>query len=239
MCTVNASVTFNTPVPPDRLKPLVATLPYNRGEQKHIKQSVKNATLFQIFKAEENKTEQSRELRRDRDEYFDILRREKQEADALRNFAVTRIQAIYRGWKCRHKKGKGNSYIRRRKRKRIHSQNDMQDELCSLASQLGLPPIEGLSLEARSKSSRRKDKIMNAASFIITRFFCMIVNRKLALIRVEQRKMEIRDKAARIITKAVRYVKVKNFVKRCESYKRENMAVKIQCRARMFQARER
>lgn len=114
----------------------------------------------------------------------------------------------------------------------------MQDELCTLAAKLGLKPIDGLNLETRSKTSRRKEKIMNAAAFRLHRFFDMILKRSRARKRVFARREEIINSAAKIITRAVRYVKMKKFVKRCDNIKKQQMATKIQCRTRIFHARE-
>jgi len=79
---------------------------------------------------------------------------------------------------------------------------------------------------------------MNAAAFRLHRFFAMILQRARARRRVEERKEEIINYCARIITRCVRYVKVKKFVKKCENVKRQQMAIKMQCRIRIFHARE-
>lgn len=236
MCTVNASLLFNVPRPADSLKPLTATLPYKTTKQQSIKKKVQNETLFQQMLNGENKQRMEKELKRDREVFFAELRKEKVEVEAKRNASATKIQALFRGYRKRRNPAK---YVRHKKRRKVHSQNDMQDELCTLAAKLGLKPIDGLSLETRSKTSRRKEKIMNAAAFRIHRFMDMIFQRSRALRRIEERRMEILNQCARIITRAVRYVKVKKFVKRCEIVKREQMVIKIQCRTRIFQARER
>lgn len=235
MCTVNASLLFNAPRPADSLKPLTATLPYKATKQQTIKKKVPNETLFQKLINSENIQRMDKELRRDREKYFAQLREEKQLTEEKRNKAATKIQALFRGF--RKRKGPVK-YIRRKRRIKVHTQNDMQDELCTLAAQLGLKPIDGLSLEARSKTSKRKEKIMNAAAFRLHKFMDMITKRSLARKRLQERREEILNRAARIITRAVRYVKVKKFVKRCENIKRQQMALKIQCRTRIFQARE-
>ena len=235
MCTVNASIPVNMIPPPDKLKPLSAKLPYGKSGQYNLKKKVKHSTLFQEMMMTENQHRIEKELRKDREEFFAQLRKEKQVIDIKRNEAAVKIQALYRGFRMRRRPVE---YTRRRKKRRVHSQNDMQDELCTLAAKLGLKPIDGLSLETRNKTSRRKERIMNAAAFRLHRFFAMILQRARARRRVEERKEEIINYCARIITRCVRYVKVKKFVKKCENVKRQQMAIKMQCRIRIFHARE-
>jgi hypothetical protein len=236
MCTVNASLLFHTPKTPENLKAITAVFPYNETKQQNIKKKVPNETLFQKLINGENKERLIKELKRDRALFFSQLHQEKVEVEAKRNKAAVKIQALFRGYRKR----KGPiKYVPAKKKKRVQTQNDMQDELCTLAATLGLKPIDGLSLEARSKSSKRKEKIMNAAAFRLQRFFGMILQRALAQKRLADRRCEILNQAARIVTRAVRYVKVKKFVKRCENVKRQQMATKIQCRTRIFHARER
>lgn len=235
MCTVNASVLINVPPPPDKLRNLTAVLPGNRSSQRNIKKKVKNATLFQNLILSENQQRVDFDLKRDREVFFFQLRKEKRDMEYKRNAAAVKIQALFRGFRKRRKPA---SYIRIKKRKRVHTQNDMQDELCTLAATIGLKPINGMSLETRSKTSRRKEKIIAAAAFRLHRFFSMILQRSRARKRLIERREEILNYSARILTRAVRYVKVKKFVKKCDSIKRQQMALKIQCRVRIFQARE-
>lgn len=235
MCTVNASVLIKIPPPADKLRDITATLPGNRSGQKSIKKKVKNATLFQNLILSENQRRVDFDLKSDRDAFFYQLRKEKMMSEAKRNVAAVKLQALFRGFR---KRRRPTTYIRNKKRKRVHTQNDMQDELCTLAATLGLKPIDGLSLESRSKTSRRKERIMVAAAFRLHRFFDMILQRSRARKRIAERREEILNWSARVITRAVRYVKVKKFVKRCENVKRQQMALKIQCCARIFQARE-
>jgi len=235
MCTVNASIPLHLVPPADKLKPLTAKFPYGKSTQQTLKKKMKHTTLYQDMMMTENQHRVEKELRKDRETFFAQLRQEKMEVDARRNAAAVKIQALFRGFR---KRRRPVEYIRRRKKRRVHSQNDMQDELCTLAAKLGLKPIDGLSLETRNKTSRRKERIMNAAAFILHRFFAMILQRGRARRRVEERREEIINFCARIITRAVRYVKVKKFVKKCENIKHEQMALKIQCRTRIFHARE-
>jgi hypothetical protein len=234
MCTVNASVNFNVPPPPDKLRPVMAVFPYAAQNGKTLKAKVRDPTLFQTLKLNENIQLLTVELKKDKEKYFQRLRDEKNSFDSLRNAKAVKIQALFRGYLKR----RPTSYIRRRKRRIVHSQNDMQDELCTWAAGLGLKPIDGLSLETRSKTSRRKEKIMNAAAFRLHKFFDMILQRARARLRCAARREEIVEKCARVITRAVRYVKVRKFVKKCNTVKEQQSAVKIQCRARIFQARE-
>ncbi len=104
-------------------------------------------------------------------------------------------------------------YSRKRKVVVVLSQNELQDELCRMAATLSLSPIAGLSLEARSKTSRRRNRIENAAAFRLQKFFRMLYERSMARFVVDARKRDLIQRSAKIITKAVRYIKTKNFVK--------------------------
>lgn len=232
MCTVNSSINFDVPPPPDKLRPLIATLPY-KGIQ-NVK-PLKPPTRFQNYQNAQNKRQLVDEMRRERDAFINKLLSEKKELEQRKNFAATKFQAIFRGHKVRPKY---TCYVPKTKRKIIPTKNDMQDELCQMAADLGLKPIDGLSLETRGKTSRRRDRIMNAAAFRMHRFMSMIYQRSLARKRMEERRQEIFNISACILTRAVRYVKIAKFAKRCEVIRKNQMALKIQCRTRVFLARE-
>lgn len=233
MCTINTAHPIDLIKPPDKLKPLHATFKY--GKVKGISQPTKNNTLFQKLKAIEIKRDKDEQLKLDRDEFFRKLNAEKNDKDERCNFAAIKIQSTFRGFRARPKT---YSYIPKIKPKIVLSRNAIQDELCKMAASLSLKPIRGLSLEERSKTSRRRHKIETAAAFIIQRFFKMLYEKSMARIVLQTRREEIVHDSARIVTKAIRYVKMKNFGRRSMVVKHHRMSIKIQCRVRIFLAKK-
>ena len=61
----------------------------------------------------------------------------------------------------------------------------------------------------------------------------------MARVVVETKKAEKLHKSAKIITKAVRYIITKKFVKRVDHMKRVQLATKIQAKVRQYQAKAR
>ena len=238
MCTVNASVNFGVPPVPDKLQPLEAAFPYKKTQRQNpMKAKAKHNSIFEKFIMDGNKSVLNEELKRDKEEFMSKLQAEKNGLDSRRNSACVKIQALFRGYSGRP--ASTSTYIPKRKLKKAPTQIQMHDALCGMSDQLNFKPIVGLSLEPRSKSFRRRERFLNAATFRITRFFKMITARSLARVVCEQKKMEIKDAAACTITRAVRYMKVKKFVKKCETVKRAAAVLVLQCSFRVFTARHR
>lgn len=229
MCTTNTARMASNPRVSASTEPLLVALPYEKV--KSFAGAFKATTRFQKLKGEAINGQKMNELRQDRETFYYRMLRERQDVNALKNRAATRIQAAFRGFRSRPR---NHAYHPQRKRIPNYSQNDMQDELCTLASLLHLPPIPGLNLEARTKASKRKLRIENAGAFRIQRFFKMILCKKMALVVVRNKVFEKRNNSARTITKAVRFVITKKFVKRVDLIKRERSAIKIQAYVRRF-----
>jgi hypothetical protein len=237
MCTTNTTNISHSGAKGKMLpnsKPMLAVLPYEK--MKTLVGPYKATTRIQKIKIDNIMRQKMDDLRRDRDAFYYELLRERDELNALKNQSATVIQATFRGFCARPR---NHSYIPQKKNIIVHSQHDMHDELCNLAAMLNLKPIPGLSLEARSKASKRRLRIENAAAYRVQRFFRMIGNRKLALVVIRAKIKENQNNSARIITRAVRFVITKKFVTTVEIIKRERSAVIIQSYVRMFQGRER
>jgi hypothetical protein len=211
----------------------MATLPYDKIGQLPMSGQRKGGTLFQKFRAGENIERKNVDLRREREDYMRKLFLDKKERDDKIYRAAVMIQKIYRGFKVRPR---SYSYVPRRKKKKVFTQNELHDVLCEMAGKLELKPIAGLNLESRVKASKRKQKIENAAAFIIQRFIRMIFQRSMALIVVKTRKLDQINKSARVITRAIRFLKTKNFVKRAEIVKKGRCVLKLQCAYRKWRA---
>lgn len=232
MCTSNTIGAYHGSKR-EKLKSLVATMPYEKS--KTINGPIKGATLYQKMRVNDITVRKTEELKRSRDEFVQKMKREKYEKDIFKNIAAAKIQALFRGFRARPKK------IDHRKPKKtvILTQSELYDELCAMAAKLDLPPIPGLSLEARSKASKRKRKIETAATFRIQRFFKMLVARRKARARLDLRRIEIVDDAARRITKFFRFIKNREALKRYEQKKKGRLLLMLQCGERVRQARAR
>lgn len=230
MCTSNTIEAYQSSKR-EKLKNLVATMPYEKS--KTLNGPVKGATLVQKLKVQSITARKTEELKRQRDEFVSQMKREKYDKDKLKNKAATKIQAAFRGFRNRRKK------ISSRKPKPpvVLSQSEIYDELCAMASKLELPPIPGLSLEARSRASRRKRKIENVATCRIQIFFKMLVAKKKAKEKLRQRSVENVDRAAIRITKFFNYIKDKNAMNRFLEMKKNMLAIKVQCAERIRQSR--
>jgi tetratricopeptide (TPR) repeat protein len=234
MCTTNSALpeVNHLPPPPSEAN-LVASFPYDKISLPPSAGQKKGATLFQKFRAGENIERKNVDLRREREDFMRKLFSDKVERDETLYIAAVKIQKIFRGYRIRPR---NYSYLPKRKRRKVYTQNELHDVLCEMAGKLEFKPIPGLTLESRVKASKRKQKIENAAAFIIQRFMKMIFQRTMALIVVKTRKVEQINKSACIITRAIRFLKTKNFVKRAETVKKGRSAIKIQCAYRRWRA---
>ncbi len=233
-CTTNTPFPIDElPPPPESVKQITATLPYDRPLAGLVG-PMKCTTKFQKYKVDDSIVRKMAELKRDRETYFRRLQQEKLESTTRRNRAATMIQAAFRGYRVRPKK---NLYVPKKKPKVCLSHFELYDELCKMASELNLNPIPGLSLESRTKASKRKVRIETAAAFRLQKFFRMLYQKSMAKIVVMKKRQDRIHKAAMVITKAIRYVITRKFVKRVDHMKRVKSSIKIQCKVRQFRAR--
>jgi hypothetical protein len=233
-CTTNTPFpVLDLPPPPEKTKQLVATLPYHKPYAGLVGPS-HATTKFQKFQGDDTVVRKMAALKRDKETFFRKLEHEKHTIAQRRNRAATKIQATFRGYRARPNK---HYYVPKKKPKAFLTHLELYDELCQMAANLKLDPIAGMSLEFRTKASKRRQRIENAAAFRMQRFFRMLYQRSIAqLILLLKRKDKI-NRAARVVTKAVRYVITKKFVKRANIVKHVKMATKIQCCLRCYQAR--
>lgn len=230
MCTTNSATAY-LPAKRDKLKALVATMPYERS--KSITGPLKGATLFQKMKVNDITLKKTEELRRSRDEFVQKVKREKFELDKIKSRCATKIQAVFRGFRVRPRKEKRPLKV---KEVVVLSQSEIHEELCVMAAKLQFPPIPGLNLEAKSKASKRRRKIEAAATFRIQRFFKMLLARKRARDRLREKREEKKNIAAGYITRFFRFAKVKKAASRREEIKKSLLIVKLQCSERVHQS---
>ena len=239
MCIVNTNKTLpksslDHPRYRSSLKP-IATLPYKFNSKPKLPEG---NTDFVSFRNVEYKEKNCLELKKERDLFFQKLSKERNEKTYRENISIVKIQAIVRGYLVRPR-------IKSRQRKvsvpyfvpggQISNEVQLiQNELCGYAQMLGLKPIPGLSLEARAKHNRRREKIILAASIRISTFF------KLTLIALRARKTattakkNIQERAAMILQKFFRYVRREIAKRKTHSRLRERAVLKIQTRFRIF-----
>ena len=147
--------------------------------------------------------------------------------------AATRIQALYRGYYSRP------NIHRNKRRKKIIIMNSYQMKafLCTLTKKLKFKHIPGLTLKMKATGSRQKIRIENAASYIIQRFFKMIVARKKAREIMTTEKSCRSRRATYVLTKfLVAYVSAIKFGHVLKKKKR-TACILIQTRMRIFLAR--
>jgi hypothetical protein len=227
----------------EALKPVfTAKLPYPKmrsGSVADIKQTPGFiGTGWQTVRINDIKSVKTNDLKRDRNQYFDKLAEEKALKDAARTKSAILIQRMFRGYSKRISMGRIKIfYSPKHKRRFVTSQINMQDDLCRLFAKLPLKPIDGLNLEPRSKTSRRKARFENAAAYRLQRFFARIVAMVKARRLVAVKKEQFVDKCARICTRAIRFMRTKLFTKKCMVLKANKTSVKIQCAFRTFRAK--
>lgn len=234
VCTTNTYMYESiAPDPPAAERQLYVTLPYTKESSLSMLTNDSKTTRYQKLKLEDIKLRRTFELRKDREAFLWKLHQEKSDKERRLYRAAVQIQAVFRGFRVRPR---NYSYIPRTKKKENLGQNELHDELCAIANRINLAPIPGLSLESRSKASRRKLKIENAAAFRIQRFFKMILYRSMALIVVRKKKHELFDTCARVITRSIAAMKQKKFIKRVEIIKKDRSIIKLQCCFRRYKA---
>lgn len=220
--------------PKSRKMKAYATLPYNESVRPPLPQG---DTFLSKFHSVEIKKAKSDELKEERRIFLQKLEIERVQKKRQESKAAIKIQAIIREFLVRPRPER----IRKLSYPTIKlfspSSDEvrlLQDELCSYAVKLGLKPIPGLSLEARSKHNKRKNQIEYAASLRIQSFFRMV----LAILKVrkaaQNARIRLHHNSATRLQKFFRYVLwlIRKCKKRDES--RELAAILIQTRYRMF-----
>jgi hypothetical protein len=238
MCIVNthkalAKSTLDVP----RYKSLkpIATLPYKLNSKPKLPEG---NTDFSSLRNVELKEKCGQELKRERDRFFQKLDRERNEKTYRESVSIVKIQAIARGFlvrprtKPRRKKVTVPTFV-----PGASVSNEVlqiQNELCSYAQMLGLKPIPGLSLEARAKHNKRREKIILAASIRISTFFKLTLIALRARKTADTAKKNIQERASVKIQKFFRFVRREIVKRKTQSYKRERAVLLIQTRFRMF-----
>jgi hypothetical protein len=238
LCVINTQK--STPATHDlprykTLKP-IATLPYKSNQRPKLPDG---KTDFSALRNVELKEKSGNELKKERDLFFQKLHQERNEKTYRESLSSVKIQAAARGFLARPR------IKPRRKSKAIvpflvpgapisNEVQEIQNELCSYAHLLGLKPIPGLSLEARAKHNRRREKIVLAASMRISAFFKLTLVALRARKTVKIAKLNIQERASIKIQRFFRYVHRAIAKQKSQSILRERAVLKIQTRFRIF-----
>lgn len=221
---------------PEKGSPFRANLPYKKSPSKL------GAVLFadtQWTKLQLAKTQRERNSRlvMERNYFMNELHLERSDEEWHRHFSVVKIQALFRGFRCRPRSLEQREMQHKRMRV-FNSVEEIRKELVAHARLLRLGAIKGLTLEPQDKESRRLRKIVFAASLRLQRFFKMLRARNKARRRLVERWTEIRNKMARRLVHFFKYVFMVSFTKKAEKVKRGAKAVVIQTQVRSFLARK-
>ena len=217
------------------LKP-IATLPYKINNKMKLPEG---NTEYLALKTVEIKEKHNLELKKERDLFFYKLEKERTEKTLRERFYIIKIQAIVRGFLVRPRT--------KTKKKMLpiipirfisgfipEELQKLQNELCSYSQLLGLKPIPGLSLEARSKHNKRREKIILAAGIRIASFFKLTLLALRAKKTAEIARQNIQNRAAVKIQRFFRYLLRKAIKRKKQNIKRERAVLKIQTRFRIF-----
>jgi hypothetical protein len=184
-----------------------ATLPYNAAKMKPpVPQT---HTYLSKYQAIEIKLMKGEEFKEERNQFFRKLEFNRRQKQFLETNAAIKIQALVRGFLIRPRPERIRKILYPPLKICCSTSNEarsLQDDLCAYAVHLGLKPIPGLSLEARSKHKKRKNQIEYAASLRIQSFFRMII----AILKVRKAAQEARvrlyHKSAIRLQRFLRYV---------------------------------
>jgi hypothetical protein len=230
------------PEPPiSRKSKLLATFPYQQNGKlmRPPTPGPGSETYLSKFHTVELNHAKGLLLKEEKKIFFRKLEKDRYEKKRKETSAVIRIQALVRGFLIRPRPERIRTVVYPPLKICCSTTNEarlLQDELCSYAVFLGLKPIPGLSLEARSKHNKRKYEIEYAASLRIQSFFRMII----AILKVRgaahQARQRLFQKSAVRLQGFFKYVlwKVKKLKKQDES--REIAVIKLQSHYRRFRA---
>jgi hypothetical protein len=239
MCTTNTPSVYKVPgeLPSFQKEKADATLPYKHNL---ATKPPKGNTAFTLYKNIESKNSRSNDMKRERDEFFGKMERDRREKMERELVAVVKLQAFVRGilvrpWPEETRKSKKPPIIQVGMSSSAVVQK-IQDELCSYSVHLGLKPISGLSLENRYKQNKRRNRIELAAAMRLQSYFRMIKCIMLTRRRLTKARETMKQRASLVITKFFKWVRRVAEYHKMQNANRNSSVVKIQTRFRMFVA---
>lgn len=237
MCTTTTSSEFfEENVPRKKFaKALNVALPY----KKHLcleEISHKNVTPFQGMKNSETIKQRDKLLKLEREEFMRKTAYDRMMKLKAERLGATKLQSLFRGYASRPKIA---SNRRRPKGPRVLSPEELRNFICDLTSKLNLSHIQGLTLKMKTKNSRQRYRIENAAAFRIQKFFKMLVARRKAKIYMAKVERKKHFAALSVLRRVLRhFAQIIRKRKDLEAFKRA-CCIKIQSSIRIFEARRR
>ena len=236
MCTTNTYKVFDVRSFGNEA---IAHMPFLKSKTLQMPVPLKSATLMQKLKVIENRNRRNLILKQEREEYlFKLNFEEERKKDEL-NRAATLIQTQFRGHRCRPLQKRRDPYVRVKFVIKKITLSEMHESLCEMAHNLNLKPINGLNLESKAKTSRRKAKIEAAAVFRLVRYFRMLRAKFVARREMKAMQYERVDRMARTITRFFRFIKMKKWNKNLQKENQTKAAYVLQNSYRCFAARKR
>ena len=174
----------------------------------------------------------------ERDNYFLELYAEKQAKDDMDHYSATLIQAAFRGWITRPRRGHFARTPPRSPGLKFRTwkfaPHEIADELCEHAEKLKLSKITGMTLEPRNKASKRKIAMQKAALRRIVILFRMVVARTRAKRIVAIKKQEKNDKLSKRVSRFFRWIFAKSFTRKAMAHKKNKCATVINNKIRQY-----
>lgn len=239
MCTTNTASFYKVPgeLPSFQKEKADATMPY---KQNIVPKVPKGNTSYTLYKNIELKNTRSDDMKKEREEFFGKMERDRKEKMERELIAVIKIQAFARGilvraWPEETRTSKKPPIIQ------IGVSNStvvqqIQDELCNYSVKLGLKPISGMSLENRNKQNKRRNRIELAAALRLQSYFrmlkCVMITRR----KLNAARRTMKQRASLVITKFFKWVRRVAEYHKNQNAHRNYSVVKIQTRFRMFVA---
>ena len=196
-------------------------------------------TKFEQLRGLDAHNQRCQSLLSERDDFFLSLYAEKKANEDMKDYCATLIQAVYRGYSKRPRRSYSWSAPRSpglKFRAWRFAPNEIADELCTLATQVKLQPIHGMSLIPRNKANKRERDIKISARRILVFFFRMIVARGKAAMYVARVRRDKMNNMARRIVRFFRMVFAKAFTFKVMQNKKARCATKINNAARRYLA---
>lgn len=235
MCTINTEkIKHDVPMPKKfkNVLGLTASLPYSKEFRLSETVIEKDPTPFQKLKFRGHRKALNDELKRERLEFMDRIQTDKVRKLAVEYRAAQIIQSLFRGYRKRPVKESRGIYEMRRYRPIQPSRKELQFELSSLASQINLRPIRGLTLSSpakqRSSRSKRYDELDTAAAIRLQCFGRMIIAKRKVRSKRSRKRFEDVTTAIQIIGRFIRYSHKVGQQERLEQIERGKAAKVIQ-----------
>ena len=210
VCTINSEkIKQDVPLPKKfkNVLGITATMPYTKEFRLADTVIEKDPTPFQKLKFRGHRKALNDELKRERLEFMDQIQTDKVRKMAVEYRAAQIIQSLFRGYRKRPFKESRPIYEMRRYRPVQPSRKEIQIELSTLAHQISLPPIRGLTLASpvKVKRSKRYGELESAAAIRLQCFGRMIIAKRRVKSKKTLKRFEDVASAIQVICKFMKF----------------------------------